>query len=58
MGLWSRAWHRLVLQDGANLIEYVLLVSLVAVVVLVAVAAFGTEVAGSLKDTADEVASL
>lgn len=57
-GLWARAWHRLVLEDGASLVEYAILVMLVAVVAVVAVSTFGLEVSGSLEDTAGEIGSL
>jgi len=55
MGTQQRTSMRKRGEDGASLVEYVLLLSLIVVVCLVSVTYFGTRVSGSFSQTASTV---
>jgi Flp pilus assembly pilin Flp len=51
LGLLTRIQSRIVVdEDGANLIEYALLVAFIAMVAVVAVSVLGQEVSGAYDD--------
>lgn len=56
MASWLRtAYHRA--ERGASAVEYAILVSLIALIILVAVAFFGQKTAGLFEKTCSSVAS-
>jgi Flp pilus assembly pilin Flp len=51
--LWTGFQSRIIREeDGADLVEYVLLVSLIAIVAMAAVILFGTELTGNFNEVA------
>lgn len=48
--MWVRIERRLLREDGASLVEYALLVGLIAVVAVVAVTSFGGAVSAEYSD--------
>lgn len=50
-----RIWIRLVDERGASMVEYSLLIALIAMVALVAVALFGTSLRGNFQDSTQQI---
>ena len=50
LGIWVRMECRLLSEDGASLVEYALLVGLIAVVAVAAVTSFGGAVSAEYSD--------
>jgi len=53
--LWSYLAARLGREEGATMVEYGLMVALIAIVALLAVAAIGTNLFGLFSDVANEL---
>lgn len=53
-----RIWVRFTDQHGAGMVEYALLVALIAIALVAAVAAFGTGLWNSFSDSATEVVNV
>lgn len=53
--VWTALQSRLTRDDGASLVEYALLVALIAAVAIIAVTALGDNVSSELQDVADSI---
>ena len=53
--MWTAIQSRLNDQEGAGLVEYVLLVAFIAVVAVLAITTFGTELASNYDEVASEL---
>lgn len=52
LALWTKLTSRLRREDGASMVEYALLVALIAIIALVAVSVTGDKVSGVFSDIA------
>jgi Flp pilus assembly pilin Flp len=53
--IWTRIQARFLADEGASLVEYALLVALIAAVAILALQALGNNVSGELQDVADTI---
>ncbi len=51
----NRIWIRVVDERGASMVEYALLIALIAIIALVAVAFFGTQLSDSFGDSTTDM---